>query len=108
MLDCEEPFAEDFWRTITFPSSPPVVLRRHLGCMRCGMISIDQDTGEEVRGLSRTLAYMTDRGFKFGTLFGADPGGSGASGAASATVGAAGSIRVGDSAVIELSETPLS
>ncbi len=34
------------------------------------MIAIDQSSGEEVRGLSRTLAYMTDRGFKFGILFG--------------------------------------
>ena len=99
MLDCEEPFAEDFWRSITLvpaDAAAPMVLRRHLGCMRCGMISIDQSTGEEVRGLSRTLAYMTDRGFKFGTLFGADPG--------AAEV----RVKVGDAAVIEMSAKPLS
>ncbi len=33
------------------------------------MVAIDQNSGDEIRGLTRTLTYMTDRGFRFGTLF---------------------------------------
>ncbi len=68
VLDCDEAFVEDFWQRVTL-NNTGTILERHSKCARCAMISYDQDSGEEIPGLVRTLSYMTDRGFCFGMLF---------------------------------------
>ena len=59
-------FDEDGWSALRTQTS---TLSRHGKCTRCGMIAVDQGSGEEVRGLVRALTYMTERGFAFGVLF---------------------------------------
>ena len=64
-------FAEDNWNQITFTNDEgsSVVLNKHEKCSRCSMIGIDQRNADVIRGLVKTLAYMTERGFTFGILF---------------------------------------
>jgi molybdenum cofactor sulfurtransferase len=67
VVDGPPAFSEDKWNTLHV--GPQVVLERHRTCKRCSMISVNQSTGQDVRGLVQVLTKIPERRFAFGTLF---------------------------------------